>query len=177
MKTILVKCRWCQKEILKQKKAYNRAVKQKRDLFCNHSCACAFNNKKRNENGEKFSLPLEWIGTGNPEYRRDNLSDFRPLYQRVKTDKNEGSISLKQIKELWEAQNGVCPYTGIKLTLPKWNKKKTVETASVDRINSKIGYTKENCQIISIMANLAKNDFTHLDMVRFCEAIRSQGKT
>lgn len=43
--------------------------------------------------------------------------------------------------------------------------------ASIDRINSGLGYTPDNIQFVCHMANVAKNDYTHQQMIDFCQAI------
>ena len=45
--------------------------------------------------------------------------------------------------------------------------------ASIDRIDSSKGYTKDNVQIISYLANLMKSNATHSEMVKFAEWIKN----
>lgn len=121
-------------------------------------------------NGEVFSLPKKFIGVGR---QKTELSIYKPLLKHIKNRKHdkEIAITLSDIKEIWDRQNGRCVYTKIKLKLPNWIDKKEINTASMDRIDPTKGYTKENCQIISVMANFAKNDFSDLDMKEFCKKI------
>jgi hypothetical protein len=42
---------------------------------------------------------------------------------------------------------------------------------SIDRIDSKKGYTPDNCQLITYIANCAKNQFTVDEFVRMCRAV------
>ena len=42
---------------------------------------------------------------------------------------------------------------------------------SIDRINSKIGYTKENCQMVIFGYNSAKNMNAHEDVMRLAKAL------
>lgn len=72
----------------------------------------------------------------------------------------------------------VCPILGVKLInrshigskTSKWN------SASIDRINPKLGYTKGNIQIISMRANLMKTDSTEEDLIRFADWVYKQYK-
>jgi hypothetical protein len=174
MKTVEVVCAECGKVITKLEKEVKRSIKKKRKFFCDLSCSCKFIVKQRMNNGEVFSLPKEYIGKGKS---RDKFSDFRPLLKRVKNrrDKKEIQLTVQDISDIWERQNGICIYTNMKLELPSWNSKKNFRTASIDRIDPSKGYTKENCQIVSVMANFAKNDFTHEDMIQFCKEIINCG--
>jgi hypothetical protein len=121
-------------------------------------------------NGEVFSLPEKFIGCGR---QKTETSIYKPLLKHIKNRRHnkEIAITLDDIKDIWEKQNGRCVYTKIKLQLPTWIDKKEINTASMDRIDPSKGYTKENCQIISVMANFAKNDFSDLDMKEFCKQI------
>lgn len=69
----------------------------------------------------------------------------------------------------WQRVNaGVCEKTG----LPFVNKKgkKSPFQPSVDRINSSRGYTQDNCQVVCLIFNLAKNKFTEKDVYKFARA-------
>lgn len=83
-------------------------------------------------------------------------------------------ITVDYLKHLWAAQNGKCPYTGWNLIMPSWKKPKTPHTASLDRLDSSKGYLQGNVQFVSVMANLAKSDFTEDEMIKFCQAIASK---
>lgn len=59
-----------------------------------------------------------------------------------------------------------CKYCGNQPTLTKWrvsgkfNKKEEIYSNGIDRIDSLIGYTKENCVTCCYQCNLAKLDFS-----------------
>ena len=122
-------------------------------------------------NGEKFICPHDKLRKGGRH--KTEMSKFKPLLHLVKQRRNEKEISLTldDVKYIWTAQNGLCVYTKIKLELPEWDVKKKINSASIDRIDSSKGYTRENCQIVSVMANFAKNTFTDSDMKEFCKQI------
>jgi hypothetical protein len=111
------------------------------------------------------------------------LDVFRPILAAIKTRargyKNHRKIfldlSLCELKEVWEKQRGICVYTGMRLLLPSWSDRKRggqMNLASVDRIDSARGYTKDNIQYVCLMANYAKNCFSHTDMLYFCKCIK-----
>lgn len=57
-------------------------------------------------------------------------------------------VTLEELDSIWEAQKGCCVYTGRKLILG--------DTASLDRINSSIGYTATNVQFLHKDVNVSK---------------------
>jgi hypothetical protein len=65
---------------------------------------------------------------------------------------------------------GICPYTD-KLTTLRRNQQMMYK-ASLDRIDSSLGYIIGNIQFISATANLGKGSMTHVEMIMFCKLIR-----
>ena len=97
-------------------------------------------------------------------------------------DKEHGrstTIKTTDLLAVWDKQRGVCPYTGWQLELPPnasgWptGSIRHTKRASIDRKDSKTGYTKKNVQFVSLMANLAKSDFTENELLAFCQAVVS----
>ena len=71
----------------------------------------------------------------------------------------------------------MCPYTGAKLIHPiRMKDEGLIYMASLDRIDSSIGYMKGNIQFISAAANLAKNNMSHEQMIEFCKIITNNWK-
>ena len=89
--------------------------------------------------------------------------------------KHQCNIDIVYLKELWNKQNGICPYTGIKMILPKNTKENqsihSPKKASLDRIDSSKEYTKENVEFVCCSVNYAKNSFTREEMKEFFEEI------
>jgi hypothetical protein len=112
--------------------------------------------------------------------RRDEFSPYRRHLKlartRVKLNGRLLNITLEYLKDLWEKQEGRCPYTGWELenfeTTSQWNNHQlNTKTASLDRIDSKLGYIEGNVQFVSVMANYAKLDFQEAQLLEFCKAV------
>jgi hypothetical protein len=73
--------------------------------------------------------------------------------QRAEKNNLEHTLTLDDLKHLYP-QDNKCPILNIDLC---WGFPKD-SSPSLDRINSKQGYTYENCQIISNRANRIKSD-------------------
>lgn len=82
-------------------------------------------------------------------------------------------IDTDFIIALYKQQNGKCARTGITLEPSnasgkiRWNP----NTITIDRINSAKGYTKDNVQLVTLMYNNCKSNFTHKDVVNFCKQV------
>ena len=79
----------------------------------------------------------------------------------------EFSISKEWVLE--KLEGGVCEVTNLPFDIG--GNARSLFLPSVDRINSKIGYTKENCQMVIFGYNAAKNMNTHEDVMRLAKAL------
>jgi hypothetical protein len=76
-------------------------------------------------------------------------------------------LEVKDIVECWDKQLQICAYSGKKMTLE--NAK--TNTVSIERIDSSIGYTKENTILICHAVNRMKSNFDLSEFVSFCNDI------
>jgi hypothetical protein len=81
---------------------------------------------------------------------------YRKAEERARKAGIPFTITVEEILEL--IGDGVCPVLGIKYTLS--SRKVTDESANLDRFIAKLGYTKENCTVISKLANSIKTNGT-----------------
>jgi len=184
-KMVIVKCEYCDKEFYRIDKEVKRSIKLGRRQFCSRKCCGLGTNdsKSMKKRIPEAKRQIAWKTIRNySDNRRDSLSPYRYFIHCIKNRSKEKEIvTVYDIKKQWEKQNGVCPYTGLKLELPQSTagfKEKIgkMDNASIDRIDSSKGYTKDNIQFVSCMANYAKNEFSHKDMIRFCKIIANKWK-
>lgn len=168
-KLITFICDCCGKEAQKPLSEYNRNKKLGRKNFCSRSCAIRYANKnKLHRFTDKCREHLLSI-CGN---QRDEYTGFRYALRSIRKRFKEVDIDLEYLKQLWELQKGICPYTGIKLKLPTYGKHNFYfDCASLDRIDSSKGYVKGNVQFVSLPINLMKSTKSDIEIKQFLKQI------
>jgi len=156
----------CKKEFYKDSSEVTRNNSIGRKNHCSLKC-CGHTShehlKKYSKENIKFLEPHRDNG-------RDEFTGLREHFRRVKKRKHYYDISLDDLLDIWNNQEGICQYSGVKLLHPNEGGN-NLNTASLDRIDSKLGYVKGNLQFISIICNQAKNNLTHENMVTFLKTI------
>lgn len=169
-KCVGVVCYGCKKQFKKALSEVKRTEERNSTHWCSLSCKAIFaNNGKPN---------LQNLKSGN---KTDEYSPFRYCLRRILTRNKklgfkETNITLKNLKELWEKQKGICPLTGWKLTLPLGCKGFNLggikpDQASIDRITPKLPYTIDNIRYVAYISNMCKSIFTDEDVINFCKAV------
>ena len=77
-------------------------------------------------------------------------------------------ISLDDVWFLYTAQEGRCALSGIPIG---WSEVGSIHTASIDRIDSSMGYTKDNVQLLHKDVNFMKQHFSQEYFIEVCKAI------
>jgi hypothetical protein len=174
MKTINVICSSCGKETPKPKNEINRHIKNGRtEFYCSRSCA---GKSKKNiihlKQFENHFVKNKYVR------QTDKYSNFR-WYMKVirknsKHRQHEYNIDCKYLKQLWDKQNGICPFTNKKLILRTHSNNditKSPYQASLDRIDNSIGYVEGNVRFVALIYNYAKNTFSDQEVIDFCKTV------
>lgn len=162
-------CPKCGKRYWKTLYEFNKNINKNRDNFCSVSCSSNYlTTQNRSEASIMFDFYLNAIR------KRCNIEKTNKYRRSIKYD-----ITADDLHEIWKKQDGMCAYTGVKLTLKNRRNINVCNNnfmASVDRIDSSKSYTKDNIQFISITANLAKNTMSHKEMIEFCKIVANKWK-
>lgn len=165
-----LQCEVCGNSFQRNKSEVSRNAKVGRKTYCSLNCS-----GKAHAVYIKGKQQTCHLIPGN---RQDDYSMVRVFMARIRLrhrDRGkEYSVTLQDLKEQWELQKGVCPYTGWNLITPRNTKGKrhtAPDTASLDRIDSSKGYIKGNVEFVSLMAQHCKNQFSKEDVLKFCEAV------
>jgi len=158
-------CDFCGITFLKAQSELKRNIRLGRKKFCSRSCSA----KGLQNFGDKRNI-------NPPQYKKvkDEYSNFREHMRRIRNRNKEYNVNVEYLKFVWDSQNGVCPYTGVKLNLRDYTKKDIdpMFLASVDRIDSDKGYIIGNIQWVSTPINYLKNNLTHNQVVDMCKKIQ-----
>lgn len=95
---------------------------------------------------------------------------FLGLKDRAKKLNLEIDIDIDYLKELWNKQEGKCALSKINMTNIS-NKGRILTNLSIDRIDSKLGYIKNNIQFVCMAVNQMKSDLTLDELYFLCESI------
>ena len=173
MKTIQLKCEECGTFFDRPLKEYKRNKNLGRKIFCGLSCS----NKDRNK-GMSTEFRRKYCYDISKHYK-NRQNEYSPFVYFVAKSKcqdriqhyGSSNITKEYLKQLWDQQNGTCPYTGIKMILPensqKYFKMRSLKRASLDRIDSSKGYVEGNVEFVCYAINMAKNSFTREQMKEF----------
>ena len=179
MKTTTVNCNNCNIQFEKRNADYNRSQKLSKPHFCCRRCSIISSNqhltKEQKVNRYKRIQGCKHART------TDELSPFRKVLLKVKMRSSKckyenTNLDLMYLKKLWDDQQGICPYTGIKMILPKStsenNNLQSLKKASLDRIDSSKGYVIGNVEFVCRAINYAKNSFSKKEMREFLSEIK-----
>lgn len=156
----------CNVKFMKDGSEVRRSEKHGRINYCSLSCSGKMNHSYLQSGG---------IHKLEGKTKSDKYTGLREHLRRIKYRNQEVNITLDDLYEQWTKQKGVCVYTGVELVHPLRKKDEPLMyMASLDRIDSTIGYLVGNIQFISATANMAKNKMTHEQMVEFCLLIKNK---
>lgn len=86
----------------------------------------------------------------------------------AETREIQWALSVEDIWELYRSQDGVCALSGLPIG---WAEVGQQHTASIDRIDSKQGYTLDNVQLVHKDINMMKQSFKQEQFVNLCRMI------
>ena len=89
---------------------------------------------------------------------------WRNAQKSAEKRQQEFSITLHDIVVAWREQKEICAYSGRKMTLVAGQ----LDTVSIERIDSKIGYTPSNTILVCQAINRMKSDFEFEDFYALC---------
>ena len=177
-KIVTLECKHCKNSFKKFKKEYDRQIRKGRsDFYCDLSCSAKANESLMEHAQFNKDNPTAFASL-NP-HPKDELTPFRAYINKIKGRTKRWhqnritEITPEYLKELWEKQGGVCPYTGIKMLLRDYNQPSYPHNASVDRIDSSKNYLRGNVEFVCVSINYAKNSFSKEEMIDFIKLIRA----
>ena len=90
--------------------------------------------------------------------------------RKYSSDK-QASLTVDFLIDLWDKQNGLCYYSGLPMIEPKYGAGRNAFTASLDRLDSSLGYIPSNVVWAMWICNVGKNNFTVDQYLSLCKAV------
>ena len=149
------------------------STSMKRSKFSN--CGCAY---VRNS-----FIPTMKVGRESPFWKGEgeiSASWFHNVIVRAASGRKSRSgivkkldVDIKYIWNLFLKQERKCALTGIELTFPFNNTHEEFKksTASLDRIDSSLGYVKDNVQWVHKHINIMKNVYDEKHFIEMCKLV------
>lgn len=156
----------CKKQFTRNRSEYNRCKRKGFAVSCSRSCGAVLRNRKHAK-GNILNLRVSTT---------DKFSPFRFIFNQIKNkSKIRGitfTITLTDLINQWDKQQGRCSYSNYQLQFPSnstvYKKRESNPYfASLDRIDSSKGYEPDNIEFVCVVVNFAKNRFSRDQMVEF----------
>jgi hypothetical protein len=179
MKVLERICPVCTEKFIRKAYEINKVEKTGGRPTCSRKCSAIIANKAKV--GKPISKKQHLANTKNAlkatekkltKWKYPGLNRFLTYARRRNKEFN---LTRDYIIKLWENQEGRCAYLGIELTLPnpKGHKVDPRYLASMDRIDSNLGYIQGNVQFVSSCINQMKSTLSHEETLEFLDLIKT----
>ena len=103
------------------------------------------------------------------KWQEDNFFQYRFLQAKDRAKRKNISLEIDAdfLKELWNKQEGKCFFSNINMKKDRTGN----YTGSLDRINSNMGYTKENVVFVLTIVNSMKNNLSEEEFFNLVEIL------
>lgn len=109
-----------------------------------------------------------------PYWKSHNEISYQYL-ARLKYRNKPTDLTMENLYDKWVEQEGKCALSGIKLSLVFRDTKWTESTASIDRIDSTIGYFPTNIQWVHKTINRMKGNLSDEEFIYWCDLVTKRG--
>jgi hypothetical protein len=139
--------------------SYLRLCYAKQSLELNKTCKKCSNRKTENcHRGLYNGIPITWFN------KFKNSSELRNI---------TFNISIEDVFEMYNKQNGKCFLSGKEIG---WVEVGQKHTASLDRIDSSIGYELNNIQLVHKDINFMKQSYSQDYFIEMCKFVSENVK-
>jgi hypothetical protein len=125
----------------------------------NKTCKSCSNKKTENSNrGYYEDIRISW---------------FKKFETQAALREIKFEITIEDVWNKYILQDKMCALSGLKIG---WELVGTIHTASIDRIDSTIGYKLNNIQLVHKDINMMKQQFSQEKFVEFCKLVADKVK-
>jgi hypothetical protein len=174
----------CEEFIVEQlKKCRTCGVEKPLDLFYNHKTAkdgklntCKICRSAQTSAYQKRH-PEQTKRIHKKHYELSKTTNLKRRLGRLLTtaksrNRYEVLITLEDLENLYDSQNGLCVYSKLPLTL----KPHQLTTISLDRIDSSKGYVLGNIQLVGTAINKMKLNYSDKQFIQLCCCVSQHHK-
>jgi hypothetical protein len=161
--------------------SFDRRTKYGNHWLC--ECRCGTkrtlsSNSLKTGNTKSCGRCKAFVGSANKNwkgYGEISRHFFRQIYHNAAMRKIEFQLSIEHIWDLFLKQNRKCVFTNVELIFAKSYKtnERKMQTASLDRIDSSLGYLEGNVQWVHKDINMMKRGILNEDFIRLCSLVAS----
>lgn len=131
------------------------------------------NDEGRESNRNYYNENKEQIQKRRIELRKTDLKTnlsylLNNSRTRARVKNMDFDLDISFLLNLWAVQNGKCFYSGQDMEFTG------SDAVSIDRLDSDLGYTKDNVNFVCRAVNYMKRDIPHLDFIALCKVIGSR---
>jgi len=145
-----------------------------------NTCTVCINKKNKIEARKKYKKNKEKFISSSKKCQLKLKNNNPKLYKAREMRQSAKGRSKKKnldfnitVEDIYSIMPDYCPILKSKLT---YSGNKDKNSASLDRIDSSKGYTKENIQIISQLANMMKSNSNEEEQLLFANYIFNKNK-
>ena len=162
------KCTRCNK--IKDLELFDRKKENKTDGRKSWCKECASKHSKTVWSAYKRDKDHEALSASRYQFLKHWLINVKKPNKRARHPVHP-SLSIEDLMDLWNTQQGKCAKTGITMTHLKGSGK--VDTnVSVDRIDNNIKeYNKDNIQLVCYRYNMMKHEMDEPSLAFWCKTI------
>ncbi len=148
------------------------------------SCGCIRSEIYKKNNALKRERDPDYNkGSNNPAWKGYKMIPgeyFNSVVKAASVRELEVDITIEFLAELYEKQNGLCALSGVPIDfipqrIDKYGRSRRI-TASLDRIDSYLGYTKENVQWTNTDINMLKRQYGQEKFIEMCKLVANNNK-
>lgn len=178
--TICKECRHNIRKLNNYKRSVESKICPKCNLLLNHEY---YNCDKSSKDGlQTYCKNCQIINSQNYYKKGGKDVFFKRLYKDLRRNAKSRNIDvlidINDIIQLYE-KNKTCSISGIEMTtlfIPNEGRWKRIHNVSIDRIDSNLGYTKNNIQLVCSIVNTMKWDLNQNNFLTMCKKIYLHNK-
>ena len=164
-------CRSCRKNYINADKTVEGVYQNPEKKWCSSCSGCGIEQAYTRKDHAKQSTLADWqckkcVASSKKLRENHKLTPEKRLFNKFSKSAIDRGIKWELTEEsMFYSYTGLCALTGWEI------KTEGSVTASLDRIDSSKGYSKDNIQWVHKLVNMCKNKYNQEDFICMCKAV------